>query len=277
MALIAESIVTLVITLIFYVNVPNFKDTMGADSDDSTPGDKSSFSSHFYYFLQAFFVAGLIEEYCKGFLLQYTMKLYLSHRKYLNNLDIKSIIWLGLAVGLGFGTMEGVLYVCIYGGNKSILSQLILWLVRVFVAIPFHTIMGIMWGFELAKRDGLKWNTINLNSNNTNSNENMINNNNNNNNNNNSNSHTGFKAWFYLGIKQVLWHGGYDFIEMEFSLVTASDNYGEEIEFAVIGCVIALVITMCAGFVSWRTYKRLVAMSTRELIPDDVEDADDQL
>ena len=280
-----ELVISLIILIIFGVT----DSRLATDLSDGYSGNKTQFGAHFYYFLQAFFVAGLIEEYCKGFLLQYSMKLYIHHPKYLNYLDIETICWLGLAVGSGFGTMEGVLYTCLYGGGTSFVSQVILWLVRTFVAIPFHTIMGILWGCELSKRDALKYNQVNVaisnyssqESNNSDRQNAMAansNNMNNNNNNRNININVGVRRdgccmeWIKLGIKQVLWHGCYDFIEMEFSLLTASSNTMFEIEMAIVGCIIALIITVGAGLMTKRTYSRLINSSRTELIPDDVDD-----
>ena len=111
---------------------------------------------HVYLFINAFFVASLIEECVKGFILQYVSKLYLSNKIYLGRNDIKTFVWLGICVGLGFGTMEGIIYTCVYGYKMSFFDQFQVFLIRIFIAIPFHTLLGFLWGINLGERDCLK-------------------------------------------------------------------------------------------------------------------------
>ena len=111
---------------------------------------------HLYLLFTSFCVAALIEESIKAFLVQYAAKLYLPHTVHLGRAHRDCFVWIGVAVGLGFGTMEGVLYVCVYGGNKGVGAQLMLWLIRAFIAIPFHSVMGWMWGTAMAQRETVR-------------------------------------------------------------------------------------------------------------------------
>ena len=117
--------------------------------DDLSSTACSSPWVHVYLLVSALLVAGLIEEAVKGFVLQYSAKLYLPHPAHLGRAHADTLVWLGLVIRLGFGSIEGVLY----GGNKGAASQAILLLVRVIIAIPFHSITGAMWGTQLAKRE----------------------------------------------------------------------------------------------------------------------------
>merc|ERR1712218_147064 len=69
---------------------------------------------HLYLLFSSFCVAALVEESIKAFLVQYTTKLYLPHTTHLGRAHRDCFVWIGVVIGMGFGTMEGVLYVCVY-------------------------------------------------------------------------------------------------------------------------------------------------------------------
>eukprot|EP01084_Bolivina_argentea_P249384 417448_1 len=189
---------------------------------------------HLYLAFTSFCVAGLIEEFIKGYLLQYVTKLYLPHTKYLTRSYIKTFVWIGMCIGLGFGTMEGVVYVCIYGGLQGFWNQIILWLIRAFVAIPFHSITGFMWGTQLARRESNK----------------QIE-----------------KTWIKMGYQQILLHGLYDFIEMEIALdlvCTSSPTYTQ----VVVSISVAILYTLFCALLAGLQYKNLMKIGMAEFIPD---------
>lgn len=124
------------------------------------------FMIHIYLLIHGFIIAGTVEECLKGYITQYCMKIYIKHLIYLNENDVDTIIWFGLCSGLGFGTFEGVVYACVYYGSGNLISQGYVFLIRILLAIPFHTMTGILWGCEMARMYGLKenyheYNTIN--------------------------------------------------------------------------------------------------------------------
>mmetsp|Transcript_6499 Transcript_6499/g.10295 ORF Transcript_6499/g.10295 Transcript_6499/m.10295 type:complete len:203 (-) Transcript_6499:144-752(-) len=187
---------------------------------------------HVYLFFSSFCVAGLVEEFIKGYILQYVCKLYLPYTTYLQPTQkhFRQIVWLGLCIGLGFGTMEGVLYVCVYGGSGGAFGQLLLWAVRAFVAIPFHTITGSLWGVHYARRECQKQRNLN---------------------------------WISMGYQQVLLHGLYDFIEMElaFDLVCAESS---NVLQTLLTLGIAVVYTVAAGIYASCRYKRLLQSASND-------------
>jgi RsiW-degrading membrane proteinase PrsW (M82 family) len=188
-------------------------------------------------FFTAFAVAGLVEECVKAFFLQHCVKLYLPYRDYLNRSNASTIIWLGVAVGLGFGTTEGVLYTCVYGIAGSFLVQFVLWLIRVLVAIPFHTTTGFMWGIELAKRD----------------------------------CDGQDRNWIQMGWEQVVWHGFYDFVAMEYYVWESSTSLG----WIILGCVIAVAICVCAAIRAYLKYKTFMVVQQHQQLLDE-EDPEPQ-
>eukprot|EP00483_Globobulimina_turgida_P002545 UN02549 len=189
---------------------------------------------HLYLAFTSFCVAGLIEEGVKAYLLQYITKLYLPHTKHLKRGYINTFVWIGMAIGLGFGTMEGILYVCIYGGTQGLLSQIILWLIRAFVAIPFHSITGFMWGTQLARRE------VNRQSE---------------------------KTWVKMGYQQILLHGLYDFIEMEIALDLVCSS-SPSITQVVVSITIAITYTLASGFLAWLPYKNFMKAALGQFVPD---------
>jgi RsiW-degrading membrane proteinase PrsW (M82 family) len=233
-ALVLEGLLS-VLVIFAFANKSNLKTAMETNDFSSF---KTNVWAHIYILFTAFIVAGCVEEYTKGFILQYTMKLYLPHTQFLYRQYIDTIVLFGVCVGLGFGTMEGVIYVCVYGGYQSFLVQFILWCIRAFIAIPFHTITGAMWGINLARRECNKETRLN---------------------------------WFRLGFVQVLFHGCYDFIEMEYALYTVTSDVALEIGYVFLGIFIALVITISAGLYAYFCmYKRAKQVSA-ELIPDEYQ------
>lgn len=141
------TVVVLTILLLFH-NSRALQAIMNDDFETAHDYTCNNFAIHLYLFFTSFFVAGLIEEISKGYLLQYIVKLYLPHFNYIKSINMNQFIWFGIVIGLGFGTIEGIIYVCIYGGSQGFLSQIILWLIRAFIAIPFHTITGCLWGIK---------------------------------------------------------------------------------------------------------------------------------
>jgi len=174
---------------------------------------------HVYIFFNAFLVAGFTEEMIKAFILQHCVKIYLPHKNMLNANYIISYVWLGLFVGLGFGTMEGVIYTCVYGMGTGLGGQAILWAVRVFLAIPFHTTTGFIWGIQLSKRDCLKYNY----------------------------------NWFKLSWIQIMWHGSYDFGEMEYSLFESNANVGIQL----LGILLGYIILFIAAYLAYKDFKNI--------------------
>ncbi|ETO26266.1 hypothetical protein RFI_10872 [Reticulomyxa filosa] len=200
-------------------------------------GKDSGWKTQTLTLINAFVIAGMTEEMTKGMVLQHCAKLYLPHSTHLDGSFVKTFVWMGLAVGLGFGTMEGILYTCLYGMNSGIFGQLIILLIRIFLAIPLHALTGSMrsfslkkripkkknpgaiWGIEFSRRECLHQQ----------------------------------KSWFELSFKQILWHGLYDYVEMEYSLFTpANDLY-----VALLGLALGYIIVAIALFATRRDYKKL--------------------
>mmetsp|Transcript_5220 Transcript_5220/g.8758 ORF Transcript_5220/g.8758 Transcript_5220/m.8758 type:complete len:339 (+) Transcript_5220:30-1046(+) len=181
---------------------------------------------HLYLAFTSFCVAGFIEEASKAYLLQYVTKLYLPHTIHLRPVhqDYHRFVWLGLCVGLGFGSVEGVLYVCLYGATAGFAGQFILWLIRAFIAIPFHTITGFLWGVHLSKRECHKVPQY---------------------------------TWLKMGYQQILLHGLYDFIEMEIALdlVCASATTWLQI---LLSIGIAIAYTVGSAVFAWYQYRKVL-------------------
>merc|ERR1719461_935692 len=190
---------------------------------------------HLYLAFSSFCVAGFIEEFIKAYLLQYVTKLYLPHTSHLGRGDIDTFVWLGMCIGLGFGTMEGVLYVCIYGGSSGFWGQLILWLIRALVAIPFHSITGFMWGTQLARRECSKQTE---------------------------------KTWVKMGYQQVLLHGLYDFIEMELVMDFICASSAPAVS-PIVSIGVAILYTLGSALIAGLQYKNLMKNGNgQDFVPD---------
>ncbi|ETO27134.1 hypothetical protein RFI_09994, partial [Reticulomyxa filosa] len=192
-ALMWESVLGLIEILIF------FGPLGGGDKNESKVQSlrindyrkyQNSVSVHLFLLFNSYCIGSLVEEMTKGFILQHCCKLYLPFTVHLRMSNhFINFILLGLAVGSGFGSAEAILYVCIYAGEASFVSQLSLLLFRLFVTIPFHSLLGVLWGLELSKREILGF-------------------------------YDSF-SWFKMGWKPVFFHGTYDFLEMEYILLVS--------------------------------------------------------
>ncbi|ETO26071.1 hypothetical protein RFI_11065 [Reticulomyxa filosa] len=196
-------------------------------------GGKGGWKIQILTLVTAFIVAGVTEEVAKGIVLQHCTKLYLPNPVYLNGSYINTFVWMGLAAGLGFGTMEGILYTCLYGISSGFLGQLIIGSIRVFLAIPFHTLTGVMWPYFSFFLECLQQE----------------------------------KTWIQMGIKQVLWHGLYDYIEMEYSLFAPAND----LLLSLLGLVLGYIIVIIAAIVTRRDYQNLLSNQFATLRNDTVE------
>lgn len=92
-------------------------------------------------FLGAFFIAGLVEETWKFFVVRF----YCYHRPEFD--EPYDGIMYSTAVSLGFATLENILYV--FGPN--ILGGLRIGILRAFLAVPSHAFYGVLMGYFLGE------------------------------------------------------------------------------------------------------------------------------
>jgi RsiW-degrading membrane proteinase PrsW (M82 family) len=90
-----------------------------------------------HQFLNAFFKVALVEEFSKFFFVRFV----LFYNKNFNE-PFDGIVY-AIMVGMGFATLENVLYVYQYGLATGIL--------RMFTAVPAHATFAILMGFFLGK------------------------------------------------------------------------------------------------------------------------------
>ena len=90
-----------------------------------------------HQFLNAFFKVALVEEFSKFFFVRFI----LFYNKNFNE-PFDGIVY-AIMVGMGFATLENVLYVYQYGLATGIL--------RMFTAVPAHATFAILMGFFLGK------------------------------------------------------------------------------------------------------------------------------
>jgi RsiW-degrading membrane proteinase PrsW (M82 family) len=90
-----------------------------------------------HQFLNAFFKVALVEEFSKFFFVRFV----LFNNKNFNE-PFDGIVY-AVMVGMGFATLENVLYVYQYGMATGIL--------RMFTAVPAHATFAILMGFFLGK------------------------------------------------------------------------------------------------------------------------------
>jgi len=88
-------------------------------------------------FVKAFFVVALVEEFSK-----YIIVRYFAQRNKEFNEPYDGIVY-AVAVGMGFATLENVLYVYSYGFKTG--------LFRAFTAVPAHATFAILMGFYMGK------------------------------------------------------------------------------------------------------------------------------
>ena len=120
-------ILSAIITVIISVIIKRFIPFLNNDS---------SLYNSFELFIYSFFLVGLIEEASKWFLL-YTLSYHDREYDELYDMIVYSVF-----VGLGFATIENLLYV--YDGGIQVA------LIRFFLAIPAHVSMGIFMGYYLS-------------------------------------------------------------------------------------------------------------------------------
>jgi len=88
-------------------------------------------------FLQAFFVAAIPEELAKlGALLLY------SYRKVEFNEPMDGVVY-GVAVSLGFASLENILYVAMGGAGTAVF--------RAVTAVPMHAVAGVLMGYFVGR------------------------------------------------------------------------------------------------------------------------------
>ncbi|ETO24133.1 hypothetical protein RFI_13029 [Reticulomyxa filosa] len=111
--------------------------------------DTSSNGYNTYFIFFAIVLQGMMEEYIgKGIVMQHSTHLYLPHEQFVDESYLHNYVWFGLCTGLGMSTMvDGVAAVCIigylYGGWTN---QLMVFLIRSLIGIPFQGLLGALWG-----------------------------------------------------------------------------------------------------------------------------------
>lgn len=97
-------------------------------------------------FLGAFFIAGLVEETWKFFVVRF----YCYHRPEFD--EPYDGIMYSTAVSLGFATLENIIYVF----GPSILGGLRIGILRAFLAVPSHAFYGVLMGYFLGEAKFVK-------------------------------------------------------------------------------------------------------------------------
>jgi len=69
------------------------------------------------------------------------------------------------------------------------------------------------------------------------------------------------------GIKQILWHGLYDFVEMEYSLFAPTTS----LALALVGLLLGYAIVIAAALFARRDYKKLIANEFASLREDSTQ------
>ncbi|ETO29959.1 hypothetical protein RFI_07161 [Reticulomyxa filosa] len=205
---------------------------------------------HIFLLLYSYLISSLIEEMTKAFILQHCCKLYLPFSTHLSlPSHLMSFLLLGIGVGSGFGSIEAILYVCIYAGNASFLAQIWLLMVRLFVTIPFHSFLGVIWGMELSKREILGC----------------------------------YKkySWIHMGWKPVFYHGTFNFLKVEYVLLISNVTY-DIMGWNVLGAVITILLMSLFILITWKdintnfTNMRRIQLQDREHEPDEDDDDKDK-
>ncbi|MCU9613728.1 glutamic-type intramembrane protease PrsW [Caldibacillus lycopersici] len=88
-------------------------------------------------FFKAFFSSSLLEEFFKWFILYYTIFKYIEFDEHYDG------IVYGVAISLGFATLENILYLLSYGLEYAI--------GRAFLPVSSHALFGVMMGYYMGK------------------------------------------------------------------------------------------------------------------------------
>ncbi|ETO18485.1 hypothetical protein RFI_18780 [Reticulomyxa filosa] len=211
--------------------------------ENNFSGYQTNVPIHIFLFLNSYFVSSVVEELTKALILQHCCKLYLPFLTYLTlPSHLMSFLLLGVAAGAGVGTAEAVVYVCLYAGDASAAAQMWLLLVRILVRIPFHSLLGVMWGMELSKREILGL----------------------------------YKrcSWIRMGWKPILFHGTFLFLQIEYVLLVSDVTYdvmGWNVLGAVVACILLLVFALltCKDLSTNFTNMQRIQIREREYPPDD--------
>jgi hypothetical protein len=256
LALIAETIFALLFLVIFFgAKKPKIFD--GINNEDFTKFKKDP-AIHVFAVFFAFLGSGLFEELSKYYVIEHCFKLYLKYPAFMSRVDIDSFLWIGIFVGIGFGSMDAVMFTCVTNGNHAV-RQVIALLVRLIVQIPFQTALAYIWATKLARRDIILRRGQRKGD---------------------SSSSTVARIrapeqersnWRYIlgiGYRQILLHGLYDFLKLECFIIAGNARIGYLALSGLIGGVVLLV----AIYFAFQMQKSLY--ESKELVADVEDDGD---